>query len=132
MRHSIHRILVLAGALLLGATTPLLTPARAQEKPFVLPDGPGKEFVANNCGSCHAMSRMGFGYSQAHWHTTMRMMMNFGMQIPQDQVFTVIDYLAKNFPERPMPLAKIIPGPVQVNIREWQVATPAAHRLRAR
>jgi len=101
-------------------------PARAQEKPFVLPDGPGKEFVANNCGGCHAMSRMGFGYSQAHWHTTMRMMMNFGMQIPQDQVFTVIDYLSKNFPERPMPVAKIIPGPVQVDIREWQVPTPGS------
>ena len=112
---------VLAAALSCAAL-----PAYAQEKPFVLPDGPGKEFVANNCGTCHAMSRIGFGYTQAHWHTTMRMMMNFGMPIPQDQVFTVIDYLAKNFPERPMPLAKIIPGPVQVNIREWQVPTPGS------
>ena len=33
------------------------------------------------------------------------------------------DYLAKNFPERPAPDAVVIPGSVEVSIKEWQVPT---------
>lgn len=112
--------------LLLASLSCLAVPVHAQQKPFVLPDGPGKDFVASTCGACHDISRIGAGYSQAHWHTTLRMMMNFGVHIPPDQFFTVVDYLSKNFPERPMPVAKIVPGPVQVNFREWQVPTPGS------
>ena len=99
----------------------------AQQKPVNLPDGPGKEAVQTYCSGCHGLSRVvASGYPQAYWHTTIRMMMNFGVPIPQDQVIPIIDYLARNYPERPMPLAKIIPGPAQVNIREWQVPTPGS------
>ena len=102
-------------------------PAHAQQKPFNLPDGPGKEIVQAYCAGCHPLDRLGAtGYTQAHWHTTVRMMMNFGVHLPQDQVFTVIDYLSKNFPEKPMPVAKIVPGPVEVSFREWQVPTPGS------
>jgi virginiamycin B lyase len=110
--------------------TPLLCaalPAHSQQKPVNLPDGPGKDAVATYCSGCHGLSRVvASGYPQAYWHTTIRMMLNFGVPIPQDQVIPMIDYLAKNFPERPMPVAKIIPGPAQVNIREWQVPTPGS------
>ncbi len=102
-------------------------PVHAQQKPVNLPDGPGKEAVAKYCSDCHGLGRVvASGYPQAYWHTTMRMMMNFGVLIPQDQVIPMIDYLAKNFPEKPMPVAKIVPGPVQVNFREWQVPTPGS------
>ena len=32
-----------------------------------------------------------------------------------DEVLPLIDYLAKHYPEKPMPLARVIPGPVQIN-----------------
>ena len=113
--------LALVTALLFAAL-----PAWSQQKPPVLPEGPGKAFVESNCGTCHPLARLLPGYTQAYWHTTVRMMMNFGMPIPPDQVLTVVDYLAKHFPERPMPVAKIVPGPVQVNFREFQVPTPGS------
>lgn len=102
-------------------------PAHGQQKPVKLPEGPGKETVETYCSGCHGLARVAAsGYPQAYWHTTVRMMMNFGVPVPPEQVIPMIDYLSKNFPERPMPVAKIIPGPVQVNIREWQVPTPGS------
>ena len=32
-----------------------------------------------------------------------------------DEVLPLIGYLAKHYPEQPMPLARVIPGPVQIN-----------------
>ena len=116
-------ILLVAAAGLVSAALPLL----AQQKPVKLPDGPGKETVETYCAGCHGLSRVAAsGYPQAYWHTAIRMMLNFGVPIPQDQVLTVIDYLAKNFPEKPMPVAKLMPGKVQVTFREWQVPTPGS------
>ena len=116
--------------LLFALTAALLCPtlpAYGQQKPVNLPDGPGKEAVQTYCSGCHGLARVvASGYPQAYWHTTVRMMMNFGVEIPQDQVIPMIDYLAKNYPERPMPVARIVPGPVQVNFREWQVPTPGS------
>jgi virginiamycin B lyase len=104
-----------------------ILPVHAQQKPVKLPDGPGKESVETHCSGCHGLARVAnSGYPQAYWHTAVRMMMNFGVPIPDDQVIPMIDYLAKNFPEKPMPVAKIVPGPVEVNIREWQVPTPGS------
>lgn len=102
-------------------------PVSAQQKPVNLPDGPGKESVQTYCSGCHGLARVAAsGYPQAYWHTTVRMMMNFGVAIPQDQVVPMIDYLSKHYPEKPMPVATIIAGPVQVNFREWQVPTPGS------
>ena len=52
-----------------------------------------------------------------------RMMLNFDVPIPEDQLATVTDYLTKAFPERSRPAAVIVPGPVAVSIKEWPVAT---------
>ena len=105
----------------------LALPAQGQQKPVNLPDGPGKEAVIAHCSGCHGLARVAAsGYPQAYWQTAVRMMINFGVPVPPDQVMPMTDYLAKNFPERPMPVAKIIPGSVQVNIREWQVLTPGS------
>ncbi len=102
-------------------------PAHSQPKPPNLPDGPGKAEVAALCSGCHGLSRvMASGYPQAHWYTAIRMMMNFEVPIQPDQINLVTDYLARNFPEKPKPDASIIPGPVQVAIKEWQVPTPGS------
>src|ERR671915_2164576 len=109
------RLTVLTGVLL--STT---LPVHAQQK--TLPDGPGKEQVAELCSGCHGLSRvMNSGYPQAYWHTVVRMMINFGVAIPPDQILVLTDYLAANFPERPKPDAKIVPGLAAVAIKEWQV-----------
>jgi virginiamycin B lyase len=115
-------LLPLIAALL---SVPLL-PAAAQTPAFSLPDGPGKERVAETCGGCHAISRLGAGYTPQGWHTVVRMMQNFNAPVPKEEWPTVERYLAKAFPEKPRPAAKEIAGPVQATIKEWPVATPGS------
>jgi len=43
---------------------------------FSLPDGPGKEVVENGCGTCHAINRLGVGYTPEGWRTIVHMMQN--------------------------------------------------------
>jgi virginiamycin B lyase len=99
-------------------------PAFAQE--FKLPDGPGKETVAAVCGGCHAINRLGAGYTPDGWRTVMRMMQNMEVAVPADQMQTVTDYLIKSFPERPKPAAAVIEGPAQASIKLFNVPTPGS------
>ena len=111
--------------LVLAALAPL--PALGQPKAPALPDGPGKEQVEQYCSGCHGLNRvMNSGYPQAYWHTVVRMMLNFGVPIPPDQVLPVTDYLAKNLPEKSRPDANIVPGSAKVVIREFQVSIPGS------
>jgi virginiamycin B lyase len=104
---------------ILSASFWVVSPAFGQN--FNLPDGPGKETVVAVCGGCHAMNRLGAGYTPEGM--VVRMMLNFDVPIPEDQLASVTEYLAKAFPERPRPAAVINPGPVEVSIKEWPVAT---------
>jgi virginiamycin B lyase len=98
-------------------------PAWSQE----LPDGPGKEFVAANCNSCHPFyARLGGGYTPQGWRTVLRMMINHGVAVPPDQLDTITAYLTKNFPEKPKPVGVVIPGSAKVSIKEWPVPTPGS------
>src|SRR5262245_46752921 len=113
------RLLVIVMAVaVLGASVP----AAAQD----LPEGEGKQTVAVLCGSCHDVNRVRAGYTPQGWRTVMQMMFNFGVAVPTDQLATVTEYLTRNFPERSKPPAVVIPGPVQVSIKEWPVATPGS------
>src|SRR5688572_25221955 len=104
---------------LIAASVCSVLPARSQTQPN-LPDGPGKEAVVAYCSGCHGLSRVAAsGYPQAYWHTAIRMMLNFGVPIPSDQINVVTDYLAKSFPEKAKPVANIIPGPARIDIKEW-------------
>ena len=119
---------VFAAATLLVAA--LAAPAQAQQagqQPGQdFPDGPGKSTVIGICGGCHDINRLKAGYTPDGWHMVVRMMENFGAPLPADQVTTITDYLIKSFPERPRPAANIIPGQVDVTIKEWPVATPGS------
>jgi virginiamycin B lyase len=99
--------------------------ARAQGKQD-FPDGPGKETLLAMCGACHDTNRVRAGYTPEGWRTVMRMMLNFGVPVPPDQVDTLTQYLITNFPEPPRPAAVIVDGPVQVSIKLWQVPTPGS------
>src|SRR5437879_7261937 len=98
-------------------------PAWSQE----LPEGKGKEMVAAGCNSCHPFyARLGGGYTPEGWRTVMRMMANHGVTLPADQIATITEYLAKNFPEKAKPVGAVIPGAVKVSIKEWPVPTPGS------
>ena len=112
---------VIAGALLCAAL-----PVRAQPAPPDFPEGPGKSTVVALCGGCHDINRLRAGYTPAGWRTVMRMMLNFDVPVPKDQIDTVTDYLIKSFPERPRPAAVIVEGPVRASIKLWPVPTPGS------
>jgi virginiamycin B lyase len=54
------------------------------------------------------------------------MMQNFRVPIPADQVTPITNYLINAFPEPSRPQAVVIPGPTDVNIKEWPVPTPGS------
>src|SRR5215831_8102473 len=89
-----------------------------------LPEGKGKGLVAAHCNSCHPFqARVGAGYTPKGWATVLRMMSNFGVNLPADQVTTITEYLTTNFPEKRKPAGVVIAGPVKVSITEWSVPT---------
>ena len=90
------------------------------------PEGPGRERVVGLCGACHEINRLRIGYTPDGWRTVERMMRNMDVPVPEAEWPIVTDYLIKNFPERARPAAVIVPGPVQVAIKEWQVPTPGS------
>ncbi|HSU07433.1 MAG TPA: hypothetical protein VLI93_17855, partial [Acetobacteraceae bacterium] len=97
-------------------------PARTQ-----LPDGPGRTQVETFCLGCHDAARISnSGYSTADWNNIVAMMRNVGAPLPLDQVRTVTAYLARNFPEKPRPVPKVLSGPVQVAFHEWEAPTPGS------
>ena len=62
--------------------------------------------VAASCNSCHPFyARLGAGYTAEGWRTVMRMMTNHGVVVPADQMATITEYLAKNFPRSRSPPA---------------------------
>jgi virginiamycin B lyase len=92
-----------------------------------LPEGKGRELVANLCNSCHTFSaRVGGGYTAQGWPTVLRMMTNHGLVLQPDQLATLSKYLIENFPEKPKPAGALIPGPIQATIKTWQVPTPGS------
>jgi virginiamycin B lyase len=109
---------VLAAALLSCAT-----PAAGQQAAQDFPDGPGKEIVVKVCGGCHAINRARAGYTPAGWNMLQHMMQNFDTPIAPEDWPAVTTYLIKAFPERPRPPAAIVAGPVQAEIKLWNVPT---------
>src|SRR5437870_363471 len=88
---------------------------------LTLPDGPGKESVQAQCTKCHALNLIANagGYTRQGWQDLIGTMVS----LPADQNAGVTEYLAKNFPEQPRPAPVVIPGPVNVSIKEWNVPT---------
>ena len=86
----------------LFAISPAFSPAWGQAR--ALPDGPAKHAVETACATCHALTRVtGAGHSRQDWEFVVRKMVNAGAEVPPDQLFMVIDYLAENFPPKTLP-----------------------------
>ena len=88
-----------------------------------LPAGPGKEIVGAACAQCHALQQLDRGHDAGQWQLTVERMLSAGAKVPPAQVDTVVAYLAKNFPEKPLPPAVIVPGNANVVFREWTAPT---------
>lgn len=117
--------------ILVAASVCAVLPSRGQnrgnQEQVNLPEGDGKATVQAACAVCHAMTQVtNAGHDKEEWTTVLHMMVNVGAPVPDNQFDTVVDYLTKNFPEKPHPEAKIIPGPVDVTIKEWMVPTPGS------
>jgi virginiamycin B lyase len=106
------------------ALTAVLGSAALAQSQVTLPEGNGQTIVHDACGSCHSLaSVVNAAHNRNEWSTVLHMMVNAGAKVPEAQFNTVLDYLAKNFPEQPAPPAVVIPGSVEVSIKEWQVPT---------
>jgi virginiamycin B lyase len=107
---------VFAAVGLLGSALP--APGQGRGQAPTLPEGTGKEIVQEQCTKCHALNLVtNSGYTRDGWESLLSTM----VALPPDQSATVAAYLAVNYPEKPKPPAVIIPGPVDVTIREWIV-----------
>jgi virginiamycin B lyase len=92
-----------------------------------LPEGAGKAIVQRTCGQCHGLEQVTrSGYTRTGWANVVAMMVNAGAKLTPSQVATVVDYLAKNFPEKAQPGAVILAGNTRVTIREWLLPTPGS------
>jgi virginiamycin B lyase len=118
---------MLKGALTVATVGLLILAAGGARGQTSLPEGNGKEIVQRTCGLCHGLGQVvSSGYTRQGWANVVAMMVNAGAKLSPPQVDTVVDYLAKNFPEKTAPVAVIVPGDVHVTIREWLVPTPGS------
>ena len=103
----------------------LMLPATTEGQrgqPVQLPDGAGKDMVQATCTKCHGLNFItnSFGFTRNEWTSLFGSM----VALPQNEANAIADYLATNFPEKAnAPKAVIIPGPANVNIREWLAPT---------
>jgi competence ComEA-like helix-hairpin-helix protein len=64
-----------------------------------LPPGEGQAIVQQKCSSCHALKVVtGKRASRQQWSIIVDQMITRGADISDDEVDTLLDYLAKNFP----------------------------------
>ena len=86
-----------------------------------LPEGSGKAEVQAYCTRCHQLGNiaMSGGYTRDGWRELIGTM----VVLPKDQGDVIVDYLARNFPEQPKPKPVLVPGPVTVSFKEWNLPT---------
>jgi hypothetical protein len=88
-------------ALMLGALTLAVLPARADEKPVALKKAPGLDKVEANCGACHSLDyiQMNSPYPNAAlWDAEVtKMIKAYGAPITDADAAAIKDYLAKNY-----------------------------------
>ncbi len=82
-------------ALLIPFVAASLTLVQAQD----LPAGKGKELVENSCGSCHGLDVVVAQHATKDgWSSIVDYMVSRGATGTPDEIKTIVEYLAKNFP----------------------------------
>jgi hypothetical protein len=83
---------------LILATLAAALPAAAQNED-TLPDGPGKAVVQRMCVGCHKVKVItSKRATKEQWNTIVQQMVSRGADGSDEDISTVIDYLATNFP----------------------------------
>ena len=63
-----------------------------------LPPGKGKAIVQRDCAGCHALKVItSKRASKEQWSALVDQMVSRGADVPDEEIETVVDYLAKNF-----------------------------------
>lgn len=82
-------------ALLIPCLALSMTIVQAQD----LPAGKGKDLVENSCGSCHGLDVVVAQHaSKDGWSSIVDYMVSRGASGTPEEIATIVDYLAKNFP----------------------------------
>ena len=69
-----------------------------------LPDGAGKALVETQCASCHGLEQVAqHKDTKDGWSTVVDYMVSRGMAATDEEVKTMVEYLAKSFPNEPKP-----------------------------
>ena len=97
---------------------------RKYDRKLELPEGAGKQMVQEACELCHSLRQFTrVNFDRAEWQTVVHTMVGGGAPLAQEDIPTVVDYLAKNFAGEASP-GVAVPGSVQATIKEWDVPTP--------
>ena len=87
-------------ALLISFLALSLTIVQAQD----LPAGKGKDLVENTCGSCHGLDVVVAQHATKDgWASIVDYMVSRGATGTPEEIQTIVEYLAKNFPAAPRP-----------------------------
>lgn len=80
-----------------------------------LPPGKGKAIVQRDCAGCHALKVItSKRASREQWSTLVDQMVSRGADVPDEEIETVVDYLARNFgTARKQPAGKKSPSPAE-------------------
>lgn len=116
---------LLAAVVVLGFAIPTLSQGQAPN--IQMPEGAGKAIVEAKCTICHDLERVARrdGQTPEGWQMVLNNMVTLGAQVTPDEVKVVHQYLSSNFPDT-APKPVLVAGPVEVNIREWDVPTPGS------
>ena len=67
-----------------------------------LEPGPGSDLVAHSCSNCHSLDGVTqLRKSRADWDTTVHLMRNYGLDMSDEDMQKVIDYLSSYYGMQP-------------------------------
>ena len=107
--------------LLITTFLSLSSVALAQQQVPELPDGAGKELVADACVTCHRTNLItgSTGYTHERWENVISKM----MELPDPAASEMTQYLAANFPETYDRRPTLVAGETEITFQEWNVPT---------
>ena len=103
---------MLKGTVLLSIVLAAAAPVIAQGNDVKLPEGEGKAVVQKMCTGCHNLKTVTSKHAtKDQWNTIVQQMVSRGADGTDEEIETVINYLAKNFPPQKDEKQESAPAP---------------------
>lgn len=103
---------MLKWSVLLSTVLISAAPLVAQDNDVKLPDGPGKPIVQKMCVGCHSLKVVTSKHAtKDQWNSLVQQMVSRGAEGTDEEIETVINYLAKNFPPQKNDKPESAPAP---------------------